>query len=127
MIFAGVCMRRRLFFEGDKPMYYCAECCRVWEGDRCPCCGKTLMSPPHPRDFCLLLEKEAMWADMLREVLQDQGIPCVHKPLLGAAMAMSLGGALERYQLYVPYENLLEAKIIAEQLFETPAEGDEPL
>lgn len=108
-------------------MYYCANCCRLWEEDVCPECGKTPLYAPHPRDFCLLLEKEAMWAQMLQEVLRDQGIPCVHKPMMGAAMAMSVGGALERYQLYVPYENLLEAKIIAEQLFDAPAEADEML
>lgn len=101
-------------------MYYCPHCLMLQEKETCACCGASPLYLPHPKDFCFLQEREAMWAEMLQDVLKDQGIPCVHKPVYGAALMMNVGTAMERYRLYVPYEHLLDARSIAEQLFDIP-------
>ena len=106
-------------------MFYCPVCMQLREMERCPSCGRFPLYPPHPKDFCFLLEKEAMWAEMLREVLRDQGIPCVHQPVYGAGLIMNVGAAMERYRLFVPYEFLDEAQEMAKQLFAGPQTEEE--
>ncbi len=36
-------------------------------------------------DYTLLAEKEGMWAEMLMQVLRDNGIPCTAIPVYGGA------------------------------------------
>ena len=71
------------------------------------------------KGFQLLAEKEAMWAEMLMEALQDNGIPCASMPVLGAGFAMKTG-LPERLQIYVSTEKMQAAEELMEELF--PAE-----
>ena len=67
-------------------------------------------------DYELLVEKEAMWAEMLEQVLQDNGVNCVAVPVYGAGMVLR-GGVQERYKLYVPKEKVAEATELLNELF----------
>lgn len=71
-------------------------------------------------EFVLLTEREAMWAEMLAEVLRDHQIPCVSMPVMGFAFS-SKTGMPERLKISVPEERLDEACELMEQLF--PEEG----
>lgn len=69
----------------------------------------------------LLIEKPEMWAKMLMEVLQDNGIPCTALSAVGAALVIG-AGVQERLRVYVPKEHLEQASQLAEQLFSAPTE-----
>ncbi len=60
-------------------------------------------------EYILLAEKDEMWARMLMEVLQDNGINCAAKPVYGAAVTLK-AGKQDRLQIYVPSDKLDEAK-----------------
>ncbi len=78
-----------------------------------------------------LAEKEAMWAEMLQQVLKDNGVDCVSIPVYGAGMALR-GGVTERYKIYVPKEKLTQAGELLDELFSdnelpvAPEDEEEP-
>lgn len=63
-----------------------------------------------------LAEKELMWAEMLEQVLKDNGVDCVSVPVYGAGMTLR-GGVMERHKVYVPKERLSEAQELLDALF----------
>ena len=67
-------------------------------------------------EFVLLTEKEAIWAEMLLEVLRDNNVPCASMPVLGAAFSMRTGMP-ERLQIFVPEEKLVPARELMAELF----------
>lgn len=71
-------------------------------------------------EFVLLTEKEAMWAEMLMEVLRDNEVPCAAMPVVGAGFSMRTGTP-ERLRVYVPEEKLEQAQELLEELF--PPDG----
>ena len=64
----------------------------------------------------LLIEKEEMWARMLGEVLEDNGIPCVLRGVNGVGFSLHTG-IQDRVKVYVPKECLERASALAEELF----------
>ena len=66
--------------------------------------------------FVILTEKEEMWAKMLMEVLEDNGVKCISKPVFGAGFAMRTG-TVERLTIYVSEDKLTEAQTLMDQLF----------
>jgi len=64
----------------------------------------------------LLTEKEAMWAEMLIQVLKDNGIACTSVPVYGAGMVLR-AGVQERLKIYVPAEYMRRARELLEELF----------
>lgn len=69
-------------------------------------------------DYEFLVEKEAMWAEMLMQVLTDNGILCTALPVYGAGMAMKTG-TRERLRIFVPNADLARAKDLADAFFST--------
>ena len=67
--------------------------------------------------FCFLIEKEAMWGEMLADVLRQEGVPFVIQKELGGGLADRVGSILERYYFYVPADQLEQAQQIAAGLF----------
>ena len=67
-------------------------------------------------EFVLLTEKEAMWAEMLTEVLRDNSIPCASMPVLGAGFSMRTGMP-ERLKIFVPEEKHVQARELMAALF----------
>ncbi len=67
-------------------------------------------------EFVLLTEKEAMWAEMLMEVLRDNGVLCTAVPVVGAGFSMRTGTP-ERLRIYVPANRLDEARELMAELF----------
>lgn len=74
--------------------------------------------------YRLLTEKEEMWGRMLMEVLEDNGIPCAARPVLGAAVVI-YSGARERLRIYVPDDRFDEAEALADQLFSEDSVAEE--
>lgn len=104
---------------------YCERCRHIAEGvetDVCPNCGYRALRVPHEDDFCFLTEREAMWGEMLADVLRQDEIPFVYEKALGAGLALKTGPARERYRFYIPYERLNEGTEVVRALFESEKE-----
>ncbi len=67
-------------------------------------------------EFVLLVEKEEMWAKMLMQVLEDNSIPCAALPVYGAGFTLKTG-IQERLKVFVPSENLPQARELLQELF----------
>lgn len=67
-------------------------------------------------DYELLTEKDAMWAEMLIQVLEDHHIPYTSMPTCGAVMAIR-GGIQERLKIYVPRQDMPKAQELYSELF----------
>jgi hypothetical protein len=67
-------------------------------------------------DYVFLIEKEEMWARMLMEVLQDNGVPCVKHSVYGAGFVLKTG-TQERLKIYVPSNYLDQASELVKELF----------
>ena len=70
--------------------------------------------------YVLLIEKEEMWAKMLMEVLQDNGIPCVKQSVYGAGFVLKTG-TFERFKVFVPKEYMEQASELVQELFSEEA------
>ena len=66
--------------------------------------------------YVLLAEKEAMWARMLMEVLEDNHVPCVSIPVHGAGFAAKTG-IQDSLKVYVPSGYLQQASELFQALF----------
>ena len=64
-----------------------------------------------------LIEKEEMWAKMLVQVLEERGIPCTARPVLGVGFAIRTGLLQDRFRIYVPATRIEEAREIVDELF----------
>lgn len=67
-------------------------------------------------DYEFLTEKEAMWAEMLMEVLKDNDIPCASVPVYGAGLVLKTG-ARERLKVFVLAEKKPQAQELLNELF----------
>ena len=66
--------------------------------------------------YVLLVEKEEMWAQMLMQVLEDNGIPCAALPVYGVAFSLKTG-MQERLRVFVPAEKMPQASHLLQELF----------
>ena len=55
-------------------MNYCEKCHMLLEEATCPECGGKRLRPVQEDDYCLLAEKEELWAGMLEELLTNESI-----------------------------------------------------
>ncbi|MBO4298868.1 MAG: helix-turn-helix domain-containing protein [Clostridia bacterium] len=69
------------------------------------------------KEPCFLVEKDAVWAGMLADVLKQEGIPFLQQGAMGAGMAARTGFMTERYRFFVAGEHLPKAMEIVEELF----------
>lgn len=106
-------------------MYYCPDCMRLRERDRCPICGTKNLMAPQPGDLCFLEEKDVLWAGMLEDVLNQAGIVHVARSDREAGLAAKLGRIGETVRFYVPFERMPEARELTDRLFHLPEEPEE--
>ena len=66
--------------------------------------------------YVLLTEKAEMWARMLMQVLDENGILYSAKPVYGAGLVVRTG-IPERLQVFVPAEAAVQANELLEELF----------
>lgn len=67
-------------------------------------------------NFSLLTVKEAMWAGMLTQVLEEHGIPFTAVPVHGAGFSLRTGTP-EEFRVYVMRQWLPQARELLEGLF----------
>lgn len=103
---------------------YCTRCQHVFDDSaRCPVCGNKKIRQPLPEDICFLKETDPIPGGMLKDVLEQNGIPVLSNSTIGAGMAMSAGSMFERIKVFVRYEHLPRAREIAEELFDSTEEA----
>jgi len=104
---------------------YCQKCKAAFDGNgNCPVCGSAKIRPALPDDICFLTYADPIFGGMLKDVLEQNGIPALSSSTIGAGMAMRAGSMFERVKYYVRYEHLSKAKQIVEELFNSPAVTD---
>lgn len=99
-------------------LLYCPDCKRLYdEADRCPACGKRKGREPQSDDLCFLMSTNAIWAEMISDLLTENEIPFQKVSAQGAAMAMFTGLYTETFDFYVPFEKYDEAKELTDAFF----------
>lgn len=100
---------------------YCQKCKVAFEGNgECPVCGNEKVRPALADDICFLADADPILGGMLKDVLEQNGIPILSNSTIGAGMAMKAGSMFERVKYYVRYEHLPKAREIVEELFNSP-------
>ena len=102
-------------------MKYCENCHIVTDFPRCPACGAKVFREVREEDFCLLLERTASDCAVLKEIFEEENIPCVAMPS-GNGFRSSLGLRLENEKLFVPYAQLQRTKEIVRALADRETE-----
>ena len=101
---------------------YCQKCKVAFDGNgNCPVCGSPSIRPALPDDICFLTDADPILGGMLKDVLEQNGIPALSNSTIGAGMAMRAGAMFERIKYFVRYEHLLKAKELVEELFNSPS------
>ena len=103
-------------------MLYCEACCVLYEEGRCPVCHSAHGREPRDDDPCFVAEKTQIDADILEDVLRQNGIPCLKKSVSGAAIAVYTGRFLESFRIYVNFAQWEQANAIERDFFSAPAE-----
>lgn len=115
-----------LFGEEDTDMY-CTGCQFAFhDSDRCPICGAKKVRPARPEDICFLTEADPVTGGMLKDILEQEGIPVLSVSSVGAGMAMRAGTMFERVRLFVRYDTLTKAKETAEELLHADETKGDP-
>ena len=70
-----------------------------------------------PEKMCYLTEQSPIWAGMLADVLQQNGIPFFKESSLGAGLAIKTGGLSESIRFFVPVSRIDGARELVEELF----------
>ena len=70
-----------------------------------------------PEKMCYLTEQSPIWAGMLADVLQQNGIPFFKESSLGAGLAIKTGGLSESIRVFVPASRIDGARELVEELF----------
>jgi len=96
---------------------FCPNCNVLTTDTHCPLCGSRNMRMPEPGDFCFLTEQERIWADMLSDVLSQNGISFVTRNVLGAGITAKIGPMMERIRFYAAYADFDSAADLTDQLF----------
>ena len=105
---------------------YCEACKLAFDkAAKCPRCGSRKLREPLPEDLCFLTETDPMFGGMLKDVLEQNGIPVLSSSTMGAGMAMRVGPMFDRIRFYVPYAQLSAASEIVGELFQAP-DGSDP-
>ena len=96
-------------------MLYCPRCRMLFEGNTCPDCS-SLGRTPAPGDFCLLTQQPGIFARMLLDVLEQNGIEAVSQATQGATGIFS-NMNMEIHRIYVPMEQIKQAGELRDELF----------
>ena len=97
---------------------YCANCNLLTTAFACPRCGSNDLRVPSSRDYCFLCKQDALWAEMLEDVLTQYRIPVVTRTGRSAAMVLRSNPLNQEVLFYVPYGWLERAKELEQSLFE---------
>jgi len=90
----------------------------------CPACkGKPKkLRPVADGDLIYIIEKDAMIAGSIDDILRQHDIPFVKRALQGAGLTTIVGSAFESYKFFVPYTVYENACELLSNFIETEVE-----
>lgn len=97
---------------------YCANCNLLMDVPSCPVCGSRDVRPPNAHDYCFMTKKEALWAEILEDVLKQNRIPVVTRTGRSVAMVLRSNPLNQEVLFYVPYGWLERASELEQSLFD---------
>ncbi len=107
-------------------MLYCPDCKTAFgPAPCCPVCGNEKIRAARPDDVCYLGEFAPIQAGILKDMLDQSGIPALGASTIGAGMAVRTGPMFEKIELYVRCEHLARAGEIKEALLAPADAADE--
>lgn len=102
---------------------YCPNCHVLVRGNRCPACGSKWLEEPKGEDYCILAEKDTVWAGVLEHSLRENGIPYLTESVQGAGLTAKIGTMFDKTRFYVRYACYEKAQALEEELFAAGAAG----
>lgn len=90
---------------------YCETCKHLFDESvqKCPFCRSRKVRQPENGDFCVLTEQPEIWRDMMRELLESNGIPFAAEPCSDFGIAVVMGAMFSKNRYLIPYERYDEA------------------
>ena len=98
-------------------MLYCQNCMLLASDTECSVCGSKKLREARENDPVYIITKDFIFAGSIEDILTQNDIPCLKKPLIGAALAARTGYA-EVYQFFVPFGAYSKAKELLFNFFE---------
>jgi len=106
-------------------MLYCPRCKSIITESahvRCPFCGAKKIREVKDNDPIYLTCKNYVFSGLLEDVLKQHQIPCIKKPVHGAALSLWRGNMFEKFTFFVPFGALEKSKELLKELFTKPDE-----
>lgn len=101
---------------------YCPSCHILVWNNRCPKCDRRSLASPEPDDYCLLTQRDSLWAGVLEDCLRQNQIPYLTQSAMGAGMTAKMGILQETIRFYVRYAHFAQAKRLEEEFFSAAAD-----
>ncbi|MBQ3669010.1 MAG: hypothetical protein II920_07280 [Clostridia bacterium] len=95
---------------------YCPRCKLIVDESKCPECNKPTREPV-AEDICLLTVQSRPFAEMLSDVLEQNGVPNMIMASLGAGITSVIGSNLERTKVFTAYSDRDKALELTDELF----------
>ena len=93
---------------------YCEKCKHLVDENLCPYCESSELREPKVDDFCFLTQTDALFVNVLMDVLDQNHIPAQRKNATEMALNVLMGQNYVRYNVYVPYAFFEDAVNVAQ-------------
>lgn len=104
---------------------YCEACHAVFsEGYICPLCHKRGIREVRDHDICFFSEQTALMATVVENLLKQEGLHFIMKPVYGAGISSVTGQFLDSMRFYTYYTDYAKACALMETMF--PTDENEP-
>lgn len=98
-------------------MRYCLDCYHLCNDEKCSNCNSNNTRDVLDDDYCFLIEKSTLYAEMVKEYLDKYNIPYICQGSMGAGLTLKVGPMLETFAIYVPYKYYSGAQEIIRFMF----------
>ena len=108
-------------------MLYCPSCASVFENEeavnpKCPICHSHRLREAREEDICLFAEYDAVMATVVTDLLTQENLPFLTRPIYGAGISAITGQTLDSIRFYTRYPYYALAVDFMEHMFPVEAE-----
>ena len=100
---------------------------RLCGDKKCDNCGNKKLFEPKENDPVYLITKDFVWSGEIESLFTENNIPYLKQGLFGAGITISMGHAMETYQIYVPFGAYEKAKKLLADIFADENSGSEEI
>ncbi len=99
-------------------MLYCVSCHAVFStGTSCPLCHKRYIRQVQDSDLCFFTEQTSVMSSVVEDILKQNGLRFVTRPVYGAAISAVTGTVLESIRFYTPAKYYATACELMDTMF----------